>query len=461
MKIRLDKMNEATQPDKGVQQDLYVSYPARGLSGKIRVPGDKSISHRALLVAALSGEPCEILGLSSGQDVINTARAIEILGARIERHGDCVVVSGGPENLSEPDQAIDLGNSGTGMRLIAGLVARFPFLTVLTGDESLSSRPMDAVAEPLEKMGAKISGRSGGRFAPLVVQGGELEGISFTPKTPSAQVKSAVLLAALGAKSKTVITETVATRTHTEDILALAGLDIKTTQTGAGRVIELSPGPVGSFNVNIPADPSQAAFWVVAASIVPDSEIEIENVYCGKDRIGYIDILTQMGANIRLTRPSRPIEGVRDSSHDNQGEIYNIEVSYSGGLSGIDISGDDITGLDEVPILALAGALAEGTTTFYKVGPLRSKETDRIATITSEFTKLGIDVRELAADSFSVAGGKISGGLVDSCGDHRIAMTCSIAGLVASGPVFVTGFGAVNTSYPSFRDHLRKLVYWK
>jgi len=433
---------------------------ARGLRGEVRVPGDKSVSHRALLLAALAEGRSELRGLSSGQDVANTLAAVAAFGAGVERLGDASVsIEGGTQRLSEPSGVIDVGNSGTGIRLLAGWAAARPGLTVLAGDESIARRPMDRVTAPLRAMGAIVDGRGGGRFPPLVVRGGDLHGIEHRSPVASAQVKGAVLLAGLGAAGATTVREEVPTRVHTEELMRAFGADVEVAP-GAVTVRRSRLSPVA---LDIPGDPSQAAFWVVAATVVPGSELLVRNVYVGPGRAGFLEVLGRMGAHIRL------------EDHDLETNIADIWVE-SAELQGTEVRAPEITGvIDEVPILAVAAAFAEGATSFSDAAELRVKESDRIATTTAELRRLGADV-EPAADGMvvngTVVGGvavggmvvagadrrALSGGLVSSHGDHRIAMTMAIAALRADAPVKVEGWEAVATSYPSFGEDLRRCV---
>lgn len=414
--------------------------PPAGLRGRLRVPGDKSISHRALLLAARAEGTSVVRGLSEGQDVLHTADAIVAMGARLEGER----VTGGPGVLHEPRAPIDVGNSGTGIRLLAGYSAAFAWLTVLVGDESVTGRPMDRVVQPLRKMGAEIDGREEGRYPPLVVRGGGLHGIDYSPPIASAQVKSAVLLAGLGAEGETVVREAVPTRAHTEEMLAACGVAI----TVAGGVVTLRPGPVAPFELDVPGDPSQAAFWVVAACLVPGSDLTVERVYVGPARAGFLGVLARMGADVEVELVGRPGEQVAD-----------IHARY-GPLVATEVGGPEIPGLiDEIPVLAVAAALAEGTTVFRDAAELAVKETDRIRVLSHELSNLGARV-EPQPDGLVVTGAPWSfrGGSGCSQGDHRVGMALAVAGLTAAGPLSVEGWEAVATSYPAFGDDLRRLT---
>lgn len=436
--------------------------PSGALRGRLVVPGDKSISHRALLLAARAEGRSRLSGLSVGDDVIRTARAILALGAGLETSFDVApdsvdqvgsdgtggwgaIVSGGLSQLHEPAQVIDVGNSGTAIRLLAGYVAGLDGLSVLTGDESVRSRPMDRVVGPLRAMGAVVDGRRGGHLAPLCVRGGSVVGIDYRLPVASAQVKSAILLAALGASGETVVREPVPTRTHTEEMLRAADADIEVSEEGSGRVIRIRPGRLRAFDLAVPGDPSQAAFWVVAGCVVPGSEITVERVYVGAGRAGFLAVLSRMGADLHI--------------RDNGDATADITARHCA-LVGTTVSEDEVPSLvDEIPVLAVAGAFARGTTEFSGAGELRFKESDRVATTVAGLKELGAQVRA-RPDGLIVngsAGSPLSGGHVDASGDHRIAMAMFIAALVATGPTTIAGWGAVTTSYPGFvadRDRL-------
>ncbi|MEY2475282.1 MAG: 3-phosphoshikimate 1-carboxyvinyltransferase [Actinomycetota bacterium] len=395
----------------------------RPLRGRLRVPGDKSISHRALLLAARAEGTSAVRGLSTGDDVVRTRVAVEAMGAAVDGER----ITGGVERLHAPADVIDVGNSGTGIRLLAGYCAPFPWKTVLRGDASVSARPMERVASPLREMGARVDPN----YPPLVIDGGDLHGIDYTVPMASAQVKSCVLLAGLGAEGETVVRESTPTRAHTEEMLAMAGADI----TVDGLVVRLRPSSLEPFELDVPGDPSQAAFWVVAAVITPGSEIVVENVYRGPARSGFVDVLQRMGADVT-------VEGA---------DI----VARSSAMHGTDVAAAEIPSLDEVPILAVAAAAAEGTTTFHDAGELRLKESDRIATTVEGLAALGVRA-DGEGDMLVVHGGGLQAGTVQSHGDHRIAMAMAVAGLSVEGRTRVEGWDAVATSYPTFEEDLKK-----
>lgn len=430
---------------------LRVDPAAGGLHARLRVPGDKSISHRALLLAARAEGESRITGLSDGADVVATARAVAGFGARVGTDpAGVVTVTGAGRDLHEPDSVIDVGNSGTGIRLLAGWAAGIEGLTVLHGDASIARRPMGRVAEPLRSMGARIDGRDGGRLPPLVVRGGHLSGIEYTLPVPSAQVKSAVLLAGLAADRPTTVIEPVPTRAHTEEMLQACGVRVAVTALGpsGGRAVTVHPGPLRACDFDVPGDPSQAAFWVVAACITPGSDVTVERVYIGPHRAGFIDVLRRMGADVEVT------------GLDPDGTVGDIRARY-GPLRPTEVGGEEVPGLiDEIPVLAVAASHADGVTTFADAAELTVKESDRIATMVAALGAVGADV-EGRPDGLVVrgrAGRTTTAGRVDSAGDHRVAMSLAVAALAGSGPVEIDRWDAVATSYPCFEEDLRRCL---
>ncbi|MEO6120691.1 MAG: 3-phosphoshikimate 1-carboxyvinyltransferase, partial [Acidimicrobiales bacterium] len=397
--------------------------------------GDKSISHRALLLGALAEGTSTVHGLSTGADVAATAAAVVALGAEV----DGGRITGGRGRLHRPASVIDVGNSGTTLRLLAGMCAAFAWDTTFDGDDSIRRRPMERVAEPLRRMGAGVDGAT----APLTVRGGNLHGIDYDLPVASAQVKGAVLLAALGAEGETVVRETVPTRAHTEEMLAACGVDLEVS--GDRLVTRLRPAKLEPFELAVPGDPSQAAFWVVAACIVPGSEVVVEQVYVGQARAGFVDVLRRMGAEVELDR----LDATTADIH-----------ARSGPLRGTVVGGDEVPGLiDEIPVLAVAAAMADGPTVFRDAGELAVKETDRIAAVTAGLSALGARVEALPDGLVVGGGGGLRAATVSSRGDHRMAMALAVAGLAVAGgrPTVVDGWDAVATSYPDFADDLRRL----
>ena len=405
--------------------------PGGPLVGRISVPGDKSISHRVLMLASLADGTSTVRGLSDGGDVACTRRIIEALGADVVDAGDgAISISGG--RLEAVDHPLDVGNSGTGIRLLAGLLAGLPFRSVLDGDASIRRRPMDRVLDPLRLMGASLRGRDGQPLAPLEIQGGGLRGIEYRLPVASAQVKGCVLFAGLSAEGPTTVLEDRPSRAHTEELMMAFGITLDAGSDGDLRSVTVQPGRPTAFDHDVAGDPSQAAFWAVAASILPGSEVVVANVYAGPARSGFVDVLSRMGADI---------------THDPT--TGDLTVRHSG-LTGTVVTADEVPGLvDEVPILAVAAACADGETTFEGVGELRVKESDRLATVESELGRMGADVR-VDGDTLVVRGSALTGAEVDSHHDHRIAMACAVAALVADGPTTIHGWDAVATSYPGF-----------
>jgi 3-phosphoshikimate 1-carboxyvinyltransferase len=421
----------------------------RPLVGTVAVPGDKSISHRALLLGAVAAGVSDVRGLSDGEDVARSAAAVRALGADV----DGTRISGGPDRLRQPAGPLDMGNSGTTIRLLAGLVAGWPFEVVLGGDASLSARPMDRVAVPLRLMGASVVGGGERCLPPLTIRGGSLEAVDYTPPMASAQVKSCVLLAGLRAAGETVVREPVLTRRHTEEMLALCGAAVSEEDDDGTHVVRLRGGDIKPFELDVPGDPSQAAFWVVAACIVPGSDVTIERVYVGPGRRGFLDVLVRMGADIDEVAVTGP------------GDLAATATlrARSGPLRGTSVEAREITGLDEVPVLAVAAACAEGTTVFSGVGELRVKESDRLAAVVALVGAFG-GVAEADGDDLVVHGTpSLSAAGFDAAGDHRMAMAAAVAAAAVTGGgggadgaegSLIRGFESVATSYPGFADHL-------
>ncbi|HXQ59500.1 MAG TPA: 3-phosphoshikimate 1-carboxyvinyltransferase [Acidimicrobiales bacterium] len=418
----------------------------RPLRGTVSVPGDKSISHRALLLAAVAEGTSVVEGLSDGDDVRRTAAAVTALGATI----DGPRISGGVGRVHAPSGPLDLGNSGTTMRLLAGLVAGFEMTVVMGGDASLSVRPMDRVAVPLRLMGADVTGTGARVLPPLTVHGGALHGIDYTPPMASAQVKSCVLLAGLHAEGETVVREPVLTRRHTEEMLALCGADVTEEDDDGTHVVRLRRRALAPFRIDVPADPSQAAFWVVAGCIVPDSDVTVENVYVGAGRRGFLDVLVRMGADIDESSRRGPADLAATAG---------IRARF-GPLEATTVEADEITGLDEVPVLAVAAACAQGTTVFSGVGELRVKESDRLQAVIRLLGAFGATA-EARGDDLVVHGSpSLSPATFDAGGDHRMAMAAAVAAARAegTGPSEISGFDSVATSYPRFAEHLAHLA---
>ncbi len=418
----------------------------RGLAGTTSVPGDKSITHRAVIIGALARGTTRVKGYLASDDCLRTVGALREMGIAIEADRAELRIEGkGLRGLSEPRSILDLGNSGTAIRLLTGLLAGQDFFAVLTGDESVLQRPMLRVVEPLRRMGARIEGRSGGDRAPIAIRGGRLKGITYALPVASAQVKSALLIAGLTAEGKTVLSEPLASRNHTERIFGEFGIPL---QIGGGRIV-LEPTPeFGGRGIEVPGDLSSAAFFIVAATIVKNSEIVIQNVGVNPTRTGILELLTQMGARIVQEKP-RTVGG----------EAVADLVVKSASLKGISVGADAVPRtIDEFPILCVAAALAEGETIIRGAGELRVKESDRIRMIARELSRMGAKVEELS-DGLVVRGvERLKGARCSSGGDHRIAMALAVAGLAATGETVVEGAQWVETSFPDFQVRLSALA---
>jgi len=417
----------------------------RILEGVITVPGDKSISHRALIFNALATGKAYISGLSTGSDIASTIRCLRLLGTNIETiHGvDRVFVEGKSGYFDESRDILDCGNSGTTMRLMAGLLSGQPILSILTGDESLRSRPMGRIVKPLEKMGATVIACKDGNLSPLVIKGGNLKGIEYTLPIASAQVKSSILLAGLKADGPTVLHQPALSRDHTERMFNNMGVSVQ--QEGTDLIV--CPGDLQAADITIPGDISSAAFWLVGAICHPNAEIRLNNVGVNSGRTGILEVLERMGANVSVT--NERCEG---------GEPVADLIASSSSLESIEIDGDLIPRvLDELPVLALAASFAKGTTIVKDAQELREKESDRIATTVEQLSRLGVLI-EGKNDGFIITGsGKLSGGQVYSGGDHRLAMCLGIAGLLSSDQITIEGDDAAVVSYPEFWEHLAVL----
>ncbi|HYU38402.1 MAG TPA: 3-phosphoshikimate 1-carboxyvinyltransferase [Acidimicrobiia bacterium] len=428
--------------------EIIIAGP-RPLRGTLRVPGDKGISHRALLAAALASGSSTVRGLADGDDVRRTRVALERLGVRLRvsesadaGSGAVNVQSTGVSGLREPDGVIDCGNSGTTMRTLSGLGAGRPFLTVLTGDASLLSRPMGRVVHPLRALGARVDGRADGELAPLVIRGGNLTGRRCELDVATAQVKTALVLAGLQADGITEVVEPAPSRDHTERMLAAVGAPVTRVDDRITRVERGAPDP---FELDVPGDPSSAALFAVAACITPDSEIVIEDLCLNPSRLGFVEVLRRMGARIHA-----------EQTEERLGEPVGRLVVEASALAGTPIAPDEGM-IDEIPILAVAAAFADGVTEIRGLAELRVKESDRINTIQQELTQMGVDV-EAHRDALTIRGGAPRPTLFKSHGDHRIALAAAVAANAMAGESIVRGWHAVAVSYPRFTDDLRVLA---
>lgn len=419
--------------------------PGGSLQGRVRVPGDKSISHRAIMLGALADGVTEIDGFLEGADALGTLYAFRSMGVWIDgpTDGRVMIHGAGLEGLAMPGGPLDLGNSGTSMRLMAGLLAAQSFDTTLTGDASLSARPMRRVTEPLARMGARIETAEGGT-PPLVIHGGQtLHGIDYESPVASAQVKSAILLAGLYAEGRTCVREPAESRDHTERMLSGFGWPV--TRSDLTSCVE-GGGRLKARVIDVPADISSAAFFLVGATIAPDSDLVLEHVGWNPTRTGVVEILRLMGADIEVL-----------AEREAGGEpVADLRVR-SAPLHGIEIPAALVPrAIDEFPVLFVAAACARGRTRLTGAGELRVKESDRIQVMADGLAALGVDARP-TDDGIVIEGGVINGGRVDSHGDHRIAMSFAIAGLCATGPIRVDDCRNVNTSFPGFAELARGL----
>ena len=413
---------------------------------EIQVPGDKSISHRAVLIAALANGPCVIRGFLASEDCLATVSAMRSLGVKIEQpEPTTLVVHGTRRQLKAPLGDIDCGNSGTTMRLLAGILSAQPFTSRLTGDESLSRRPMKRIVEPLTEMGAKITTEGPKGTPPLLIQGAKPRPIQYFMPVASAQVKSAILLAALFAKGRTSITEPNQSRDHTERILSYFLVRPQREDLTVSLVGEQTPE---SRDFTVPGDISSAAFWLVAAAAQPHSHLLVKEVGLNETRTGVLGVLLRMGAHVREI-----VDEVDEAEPHGSVEIQGAR------LKATVIQGKEIPNvIDEIPILAVAAALALGTTIIADAKELRVKETDRLAAIATNLKAMGVEVTE-QEDGLEIVGGTpLHGARLQSFGDHRIAMAFAIAGLFAEGETIIEDVDCVGTSYPNFYETLEHIM---
>jgi 3-phosphoshikimate 1-carboxyvinyltransferase len=414
--------------------DLTVA-PAPVVRGEVRVGGDKSISHRAALVGALARGEVTITHFLPAADCLSTLSCLQALGVEVHREGTTVTVVGRGGQLHPPSHPLDAGNSGTTMRLLAGILAGQPFTAEVTGDESLRRRPMDRVAEPLRQMGARVEVLGEGRYPPLRITGGPLRGITYRLPVPSAQVKSAVLLAGLFADGETAVEEPVPTRDHTERLLAWLGVPVRRD----GARVAVRPHRPRPDRVVVPGDISSAAFLLAAAAARPGSEVVAVAVGVNPTRIGVLRALRAMGAEVEVraqtVRCGEPVADV---------------VVRGRRLHGVRLAGADIPAMiDELPVLCVVAAVARGVTEIADAAELRVKESDRIAVMAAGLRQLGAHVEE-RPDGLVIHGGRLRGGRVGCAGDHRVAMAFAVAGLLAEEPVTVAGAEVVAVSFPDF-----------
>jgi len=421
----------------------------QSLKGEITVPGDKSISHRAIMLGSIADGDTTIRGLLKGEDNMATLKAFRQMGVRIDEHppqadGIVAIQGKGLHALKEPEDFIDAGNSGTTIRLLTGLLAGQKFFSAVTGDQYLRKRPMKRVVEPLHQMGAKIFGREDGNKAPLAIVGSKLKGITYNSPVASAQVKSAILLAGLYADGGTTVAEPTLSRDHTERMLTYFGAEVKRS----GTAVSIAGGQkLTGREIAVPGDISSAAFFMVAALIIKDSELLIKNVGINPTRTGIIDILQAMGGDLKIVHQ-------REISGEPVGDI----LVKSSKLKGIEIKGEIIPrAIDELPVAAVAAAFAEGITKIKDAKELRVKESDRIGTMATYLKELGIQVTEFD-DGMDIVGGRPKppqqGAIFNSHGDHRVAMSMIVAGLATERGITISNTDCIDTSFPGFMELL-------
>ncbi|WP_217585440.1 3-phosphoshikimate 1-carboxyvinyltransferase [Lentibacillus saliphilus] len=418
-----------------------------GLKGTIRVPGDKSISHRAVMLASLAEGKTTIEGFLNAEDCRRTVHAFQQMGVTFrEEHSQLIVESPGVDGFTAPTTALDLGNSGTTARLLLGILATLPFNTTIYGDASLSKRPMGRIVKPLQLMGATIEGTNDDQHLPLTVIGGTpLTGIEYELPVNSAQVKSAILFAGLGAACPTTVIENVPTRNHTELMMRAFGMKVE----HEGSRIQLTPqNPKTTPVIQVPGDISSAAFFLVAALLVPNSDLLLMNVGVNSTRTGVIDVLEQMGASMKQL----------NKRIANEEPVCDIQVGSSA-LEGIDIDGSIIPRLiDELPLIALAATQAKGRTRIRNAEELRHKETDRIRAVVHTLTRLGAKIEETEDGMIIEGPTSLKGSTVSAYGDHRLAMMSAIASLIAESPVTLDDIEPINVSYPQFISDLTNVT---
>lgn len=419
------------------------------LRGEITLPGDKSISHRAILFNSIAQGKAKLSNLSPGADCTSTLTCLKAMGIRAKQLSptELEIEGAGKEGLQEAEDVLNAGNSGTTIRLLTGLLAAQPFFSIITGDSSLRSRPMGRIMSPLQSMGARIWGRGNDSLAPLAIKGGKLRGISYTLPVASAQLKSAILLAGLFAEGETAIEEPALSRDHTERLLQAMGVKLKRDD----RHLSLTPPthPLSSVDLHVPGDISSAAYWLVLGAIHPDARITLRGVGINPTRTGIIDVLQEMGAKLIIEKRGQA-----------GGEpVADISVQSSD-LNGVRIGGDLIPRLiDEIPVVAVAACAARGNTVIRDAAELRVKESDRINSTVTELSKLGAKIEELS-DGISIEGTEnLYGAECSSHHDHRLAMAIGIAGLIAAGQTVIRDAEAVEISYPGFWQDMDKIKF--
>ena len=429
--------------------DMVVGKSSR-IEGELYLPGDKSISHRSVIFNSIAKGTAKVTNISLGQDCISTINIMRSMGVEVDlNETDLTTISikgVGRTGLQEPEIVLDAGNSGTTMRLISGLLSTQPFFSVLTGDDSLRSRPMGRIITPLKQMGAHINGRDGNTKAPFAIQGSELKGIEYTMPVASAQLKSCLILAAINSAGKTILHQPAYSRDHTEKMLGNMGVDIQ--NDGLKLMIQPFASEFQSTDVNVPADISSAAFWIVAGLCHQQGKITLKNVGINPSRSGILDVMSAMGGKISVKNPTVVA-----------GEEVGDIIVESSDLKGVEIGGDIIPRLiDEIPIIALAACFAKGKTIIRDASDARNKESDRLSITVSELSKFGADIEELE-DGIIINGvGSLNGAICESFDDHRIAMMEAIAAILSQGKTTIHNSDCVAISYPQFWNDLSNLT---
>lgn len=438
--------NDDLQLKGDLMNGLLLKTNVRQLKGEISIPGDKSISHRSIMFGAIAEGKTTVSNFLHGDDCLNTIQCFRKLGVEIIEKDDEITIYGkGFEGLIEPKEVLNVGNSGTTIRLMMGILAGQPSFSILVGDDSIGIRPMTRVTNPLKQMGAKIDGREGGKYTPIAIRGGNLKGIEYKLPVASAQVKSSILLAGLQAEGTTTVIELSKTRDHTERMIQKFGGKVNVD----GLTVSLTgKQKLKGCHVHVPGDISSAAFFLVAGAIVPNSEILLKNVGLNHTRTGILDVMEAMGADVQMLNEKK----------DSFEPVGDILVKTSS-LKGTVIEGDIIPRLiDEIPIIALLATQAEGETIIKDAEELKVKETNRIDTVVQELRKLGADIKG-TSDGMIIRGRTpLTGGVVSSHGDHRIGMMLAIASLICQEETYLENDEAINVSYPNFFEHLNQLI---
>ncbi|WP_457635505.1 3-phosphoshikimate 1-carboxyvinyltransferase [Persephonella sp.] len=422
----------------------------KSIKGELRVPSDKSISHRSIILTSMAEGTSTVKNFLKAGDTLTTVNVYRKLGIKITEDKGIIKVNGkGLYGFSEPDDILDMGNSGTTTRLTLGLLSGQRFFSALTGDESLRKRPMKRISQPLKQMNAKIDGRNNGELLPLSVRGSDLKGINFFNKKASAQVKSALLIAGLMAEGETTVVEPYKSRDHTEKMLKAMGADILMYQQGEYTVQIKKTERLYPVDIDVPADPSSAAFFAAAAVILPDSELLLKDVLINPTRDGFFRKIKQMGAFVEYTN-------VREINGE---PVADILVRYSDDLKAVQVVKEEIPSMvDEIPILAVVATQAEGDTVITGASELRVKESDRIKAVVENLKKVGVEVQELEDGMIIKGKSRIKGGYVDSYKDHRIAMAFSILGLISEDGIKIKDADCAYISYPEFFEHLQSVA---